>query len=124
MQTPDEWKKIKHGFGRAFVVGLFLEVLAIGTGYCLYREYKTNEGKFICSLLHSLLIFLIEHFVSHLFVEFRDQVNENFPQLTDYFGVVSGLYLKVAPTSLQKRILDPEDIPKVESEQQSTSEKQ
>lgn len=36
------WKRaIRNGLG----YGLALEIAAIGTGYYLYREYKTNEGK-------------------------------------------------------------------------------
>lgn len=36
------WKRaLRNGLG----YGLALELVAIGSGYYLYREYKTNEGK-------------------------------------------------------------------------------
>lgn len=35
----------KPAVKNALTFGLALEVLAVGGGYYLYREYKTNEGK-------------------------------------------------------------------------------
>lgn len=36
------WKGV---FKNTLIYGVTLEIMAIGTGYYLYREYKTNEGK-------------------------------------------------------------------------------
>lgn len=37
--------KFKAAIINALTYGLALEIFAIGTGYYLYREYNTNEGK-------------------------------------------------------------------------------
>lgn len=37
--------RVKRAFRNAFTYGLALEVLAIGSGYILYREYKANKGR-------------------------------------------------------------------------------
>lgn len=43
-----------------------------------------------------------------LFLEFRERVEDNFPQLTEYYNTVSGLYLSVTPKRLRDKILDVE----------------
>lgn len=46
-----EWKRILRN---TFTYGLALEIIFIGTGYHLYKEYKTNEGKRYSVRIYSL----------------------------------------------------------------------
>lgn len=41
-----------------------------------------------------------------MLVEFRERVEDEFPQLTEYYNSVSGLYLNVMPKRLRDQILD------------------
>ena len=40
-----QWKNFKLALKRGFTYGLALEIMFVGTGYLLYREYTTNKGK-------------------------------------------------------------------------------
>lgn len=40
-----QWKNFKLAVKRGFTYGLALELMFIGSGYMLYREYTTNKGK-------------------------------------------------------------------------------
>lgn len=51
------------------------------------------------------LSFYLNHFES-LFSEFRNRVENEFPELTKYYNVVSGLYLKAVPKQWRDQILD------------------
>lgn len=39
------WSNFKLALKRGFTYGLILELMFIGSGYMLYREYTTNQGK-------------------------------------------------------------------------------
>lgn len=98
-----DWKRI---FKNTFTYGLALEIAAIGTGYYLYREYKTNQGKNI--IFGSILN---RHWKGSsncfdLFTEFRERVEDQFPLLTEMYGSISGMYLKVMPKRVRDKILD------------------
>lgn len=40
-----QWKSFKLAVKQGFVYGVFLELMFIGSGYMLYREYTTNKGE-------------------------------------------------------------------------------
>lgn len=40
-----QWRNFKLALKRGFTYGLALELMFIGSGYLLYREYTTNRGK-------------------------------------------------------------------------------
>ncbi|XP_055308356.1 uncharacterized protein LOC129572415 [Sitodiplosis mosellana] len=73
-----DWKRI---FKNTLTYGLALEVIAIGSGYYLYREYKNNQ-------------------------EFRDRVDDKFPMMAELYTAVSGMYLKAMPKQLKDKILE------------------
>lgn len=39
-------------------------------------------------------------------LEFREHVEDQYPQLTEYYNTVSGLYLKVMPKRLRDQLLE------------------
>lgn len=49
-----QWRNFKLAMKRGFTYGIILELMFIGSGYMLYREYTTNRGRmkmtlsFIC----------------------------------------------------------------------------
>lgn len=43
----DTWRKFKLSLKAGFTYGLALEIMFIGTGYMLYREYRTNSSMYI-----------------------------------------------------------------------------
>lgn len=57
-----DWKRVLKN---TLTYGLALEVIFIGTGYYLYKEYKTNQGKidlirifFACKKVYSFFSFV------------------------------------------------------------------
>lgn len=100
MHTKFEWKK---PLKTALTFGLAVELIAIGMGYCLYKEYTTNQSK--NSFFFKFQIVLTGPKFT-LFTEFRETAEEKFPQLTQLYWTVSGMYLDAMPKKLKDRILD------------------
>lgn len=44
-----------------------------------------------------------------LLTDFRERVENEFPELTEYYNTISGMYLKVMPKRLRDKILDVKD---------------
>lgn len=60
-----DWKRVLKN---TLTYGLAVEIIAIGTGYYLYKEYKTNEGKydliriyFVCTKVYGLFSICLQN---------------------------------------------------------------
>lgn len=107
-----QWKNFKLALKRGFTYGLILELMFIGSGYLLYREYTTNRGikPFRKTWKHWLNNFYFSKSIwTTSFSEFRERVEDEFPQMTEYYNTVSGLYLNVMPKRLRDQILIPNE---------------
>lgn len=100
------WRNFKLAMKRGFTYGLMLEMMFIGSGYMLYREYTTNRGTVENNELMVIQCNLLKTTWNSLSLEFREHVEDQYPQLTEYYNTVSGLYLKVMPKRLRDQILD------------------
>lgn len=54
--------------------------------------------------------------LTELFLEFRDKIHKDYPEVYDSFKKVAELYLSVIPEDWQKRYLDTKPGPSTQSE--------
>lgn len=62
------------------------------------------NANFCVLALNSVIFVKTDWF--ELFTEFRDKVEEQFPELIKMFGAVSGMYLSAVPKQYRDKILD------------------